>query len=336
MRSFFRSMLFYRLTSSLTDEMLAVLADHDKLNAALAKRPARDPGSQELNCYGFDSTYPARMLTLSDRQEPEFNPEEDGDFVERARFVGNGIVVVRARMSKRTLPGGGIKRQVEAKVRQIEAQQMRKVYRKEREQIKDEVIQASLPHALIQDTYTTAIIDVQERMIMVDSGAPARAEDLLSTLRDCLGSLPVRPLATKQAISEVLTRWVKQKETTNGFYLLDAAYLEDQTNDGATAKVAMAHIDVGGDEMEEHLSHGRIVKKIALSYEDAFSFVFSDKLILTKIRWEDLYEDQAEKDGGEDYAGVLDASFLIQGVKYREFVADLLEAFGGEEIPAGL
>lgn len=336
MRSFFRSMLIYRLTDNLSEEMLAVLQDPDKLNGALSNRPARDPASQELNCYGFDSAYPARQLTLSDRETPEFNPDEDGDYVERARFVGRGIVVVRARMSKRTLPGGGIKRQVEAKVREIEKQQMRKVYKKEKEQIKDEVIQASLPHALIQDTYTTAIIDTQERLILVDTGAPARAEDLLSTLRDCLGSLPVRPLGTKHPISHVLTGWVKQKETTNGFYLLDAAYLEDQTNDGATAKVAMAHIDVGGEEMEEHLSHGRIVKKIALAYEDAFGFVFSDKLILTKIRWEDLYEDQADKDGGEDYAGVLDASFLIQGVKYREFVADLLEAFGGEEIPAGL
>lgn len=329
MRSFFRSMLMYRITG----EMPAALLDHAALNAALNTKPSGDPASQQLNRYGFDEIYPRRLLTPSDREEPTFTDEEP-EVPERARFVGRGIVVIRARMTKRNMPGGAIKRMVEAKVREIENAQMRKVYKKEREQIKDEVIQAHMPHALVTDTYTYALIDLEAKLILVESSAPARAEDLLSVLRDALGSLPVRPIGTKQSPTEILTRWVRDGNCTNGFHLLDGAYLEDAGE--APGKVGLANVDIGGEEMEQHLAHGRLVKKLALAYEDAFAFMLTDKLIISKLRWDDIYEEQADKDGGEDYAGQLDASYLIQGLKYRDFVADLLEAFGGEELPVGL
>ncbi|WP_410965022.1 recombination-associated protein RdgC, partial [Salmonella sp. SAL04286] len=85
------------------------------------------------------------------------------------------------------------------KVDEIEAQQMRKVYKKERDQLKDEIVQTLLPRAFIRRSSTFAAIAPSLGLILVDSASAKKAEDLLSTLREALGSLPVRPLSVKVA-----------------------------------------------------------------------------------------------------------------------------------------
>src|SRR3546814_12059844 len=96
------------------------------------------------------------------------------------------------------LPGGVVKDALKEKVDEIEAEQMRKVYKKERDQIKDEIIQAFLPRAVIRKSGTFAAIDAERGLILVNSASPKKAEDVLSTLREAIGSLPVRPLTRSE------------------------------------------------------------------------------------------------------------------------------------------
>lgn len=98
------------------------------------------------------------------------------------------------------------------KVDEIEAQQMRKVYKKERDQLKDEIVQTLLPRAFIRRSSTFAAIAPSLGLILVDSASAKKAEDLLSTLREALGSLPVRPLSVKVAPTATLTDWVKTRK----------------------------------------------------------------------------------------------------------------------------
>ncbi len=98
------------------------------------------------------------------------------------------------------------------KVDEIENEQMRKVYKKERDQLKDEIVQAFLPRAFIRKSATFAAIAPAQGLILVDASSPKRAEDLLSTLREAIGSLPVRPLTVKIAPSATLTDWVKAQQ----------------------------------------------------------------------------------------------------------------------------
>lgn len=57
---------------------------------------------------------------------------------------------------------------------------------------------------------------------------------------------------------------------------------------------------------------------------------------LKRIRFEDLLQEQAAQDGGEDAAAQLDASFTLMMLTLRELMPALLEALGGEEIPQGV
>lgn len=304
----FRNLLVYRLTNQIP-------LDADTLESALATKPARACGSQELSTYGFIA------------------PVGRG---ENAPLVhaSSGFVLISARKEERILPGSVVRDAVKEKVDQIEQDEARKVYKKERDQIKDEIIQEFLPRAFIRKSVTFAAIDANQGLIYVDSASPKKAEDLLSTLRECIGSLPVRPLTVKIAPSATLTSWVKEQKAADDFYILDNAVLTDTHEDGGN--ISAKRQDLTSEEIQNHLEVGKQVTRLALAWEDKLSFTLDDKLIVKGLKFEELLQDQADQDGGDDALSQLDASFTLMMMTFQNFIPQLIEAMGGEEMPEGI
>ncbi|WP_312717319.1 recombination-associated protein RdgC, partial [Stutzerimonas nitrititolerans] len=206
----FRNLLVYRLTQN-------VPFDAETLEAALAAKPARPCASQELSTYGFVAP---------------LGKGADAPLV----HASQGFLLIATRKEERILPGSVVKDALKEKVDEIENEQMRKVYKKEREQLKDDIIQAFLPRAFIRKSGTFAAIAPSQGLILVDSSSPKRAEDLLSTLREAIGSLPVRPLTVKIAPPATMTEWVKTQNAAEDFYVLDECELRDTHEDGGVVR----------------------------------------------------------------------------------------------------
>jgi recombination associated protein RdgC len=304
----FKNLLTYRLTQDVPFEAEA-------LEAALASKPARPCASQELTTYGFVAP---------------FGKGEDAPLV----HVSGEFLLIAARKEERILPSSVVNDAVKEKVEEIETEQMRKVYKKERDQIKDEIIQAFLPRAFIRRSMIFAAIAPRMGMILVNSASAKRAEDLLSTLREVMGSLPVRPATVKIAPTATMTDWVKSQKAAEGFYVLDECELRDTAEDGGI--VRCKRHDLTGEEIQLHLSTGKVVTQLALAWQDKLSFVLDDKMVIKRLKFEELLQEQAEQDGGDEAAQQFDASFLLMMMTFSEFLPVLFEALGGEEIPQGV
>ncbi|GLX13074.1 recombination-associated protein RdgC [Pseudomonas straminea] len=304
----FRNLLVYRLTQD-------VDFDTEKLEAALAAKPARPCASQELATYGFVAP---------------FGKGEDAPLVHESQ----GFLLISARKEERILPGSVVKDAVKEKVDEIESEQMRKVYKKEREQIKDEIVQAFLPRAFIRKSATFAAIAPAQGLIIVNASSPKRAEDLLSTLREAIGSLPVRPLTVKIAPSATMTDWVKAQQAAADFHVLDECELRDTHEDGGIVRCKRQ--DLTGEEVQLHMSSGKQVTQLSLAWQDKLSFVLDDKLVAKRLKFEDLLQEQAEQDGGDDDLSQQDASFTLMMLTLIEFLPALFEALGGEDTPQGI
>ncbi|WP_200627059.1 recombination-associated protein RdgC [Pseudomonas sp. LAM2023] len=304
----FKNLLTYRLTQE-------VPLEPEALEAALASKPARPCASQELTTYGFVAP---------------FGKGEDAPLV----HVSGEYLLIAARKEERILPSSVVNDAVKEKVEEIETEQMRKVYKKERDQIKDEIIQAFLPRAFIRRSMIFAAIAPRLGLILVNSASAKRAEDLLSTLREVMGSLPVRPATVKIAPTATMTDWVKSQQAAEGFYVLDECELRDTAEDGGIVRCKRQ--DLTGEEIQLHLSTGKVVTQLALAWQDKLSFVLDDKMVIKRVKFEELLQEQAEQDGGDEAAQQFDASFQLMMMTFAEFLPTLFEALGGEEIPQGV
>src|SRR5690606_3892944 len=167
-----------------------------------------------------------------------------------------------ARKEERILPGSVVRDALKEKVDEIEAEQMRKVYKKERDQLKDEIVQTLLPRAFLRRSTTYSAIAPDQGLVLVDSASPKRAEDLLSTLREAIGSLPLRPVTVKIAPSATLTDWLKTQKASADFFVLDECELRDTHEDGGTVRCKRQ--DLTGEEIQLHLNSGKQVTQLAL------------------------------------------------------------------------
>ena len=304
----FRNLLVYRL--NLESPLQA-----EELEEALATQPARPCGSQVASTYGFI---------------PPWGKNEDAPLV----HAGQGFMLIAARQEERILPASVVRDAVQEKVDELEAAEARKVYKKEKDQIKDEVVQTLMPRAFIRKSVTRAAIDPQNGFIYVDASSSKRAEELLSAMREALGSLPVRPVAVKQAPMATFTSWVKEHNASHGLILLDECELRDSAEDGGIIRIKRE--DLSSDEVQNHLTAGKLATVLSLAWEDKLSFLLDDKLAIKRLRFEDLLQTQAEQDGGDDAASQFDASFILMMLTLQEFIPQLLAALGGEEIPQGI
>ena len=305
---FFKNLKPFRLTQ-------AISLEAEALEAAMANKRARPCASQELTTYGFIAP---------------FGKGEDAPLV----HVSGDFLLIAAQKEERILPGSVVRDAVKEKVEEIEAEQMRKVYKKERDQIKDEIIQAFLPRAFVRRNSIFAAIAPKHGLILVNSASDRRSEDLLSTLREVIGSLPARPVTVKIAPSATMTDWVKRQQASQDFHFLDQCELRDTHEDGGIVRCTRQ--DLTSEEIQMHLATGKQVTRLAAAWQDKLSFVLDEKMSICRLRFEDLLHDQAEQDGGEDALGQLDASFTLMMLTLMQFLPALLEAFGGEELPASV
>lgn len=303
----FKNLLVYRLTQDIPFDPAA-------LELALKSKPARACASQEVTTYGFIAP---------------FGKGDDAPLIHQS----GEFLLLATRKEERILPGSVVRDAVKEKIEEIETEQSRKVYKKERDQIKDEIIQAFLPRAFIRRSSTFAAIAPKLGLILVNTASPKKAEDVLSTLREVMGSLPVRPLTVKLSPTATMTEWLTTQKAAEGFFVLDECELRDTHEDGGIVRCKRQ--DLTTEEIATHLGIGKVATQLSLAWQDKLSFMLDDKMIIKRLRFESLLEDQAAADGGEEALGQLDASFTLMMLTFKEFLPELFDALGGEEVPQG-
>src|SRR5690625_644650 len=106
--------------------------------------------------------------------------------------AAHGYMMICSKRQEKLLPAAVVNEHLEEKVQEIQAEEGRPVGRKERQTLKDEIIFSLLPQAFSKSARDFAYIAPLEGLIVVNAASAKRAEDLLSQLRESLGSLRVR------------------------------------------------------------------------------------------------------------------------------------------------
>lgn len=246
-------------------------------------------------------------------------------------FSSNGYILISYLVEEKILPSSVIRDEMDERIRVIEENEARKVYRKERQQMKDDITLELLPRAFTRRHRTRALLMPQQGWILVDVGSFKRAEDLLSALREALGSLIVRPLEVNQAPSSVMTEWLQDKRPIPSVIEVeDESELRDLSAEGGVIRVKGQ--DLFSDEIRAHLDSGMQITRLAFNWEEQIRLVLHADMSLHRLKLTDQFREQMDNDSPEDELAYFDAQLTQMGLEFSRFVPALVDAFGGEPV----
>ncbi len=296
----FKQLSFFRLDENF-------LIDSDKLADQLARRPFQ-------RCSGLDWFSEGWVAPASHLDSP----------LHQAR----GYQMLTLRREDKVLPAGVIRDHLDSKLAEIEAAELRKVGRKEKLALKEQITDDLLPRAFTRSGRTTAYIDSQRGWLMVDSGTASKAENLVSTLREALPPFPAALPRTTLSPHAVMTDWLAAGEAGFGFELDAECELKDSSENGAV--VRCTRIDLTADEIRQHIATGKQVTRLGLIWRERIRFVLTDQLQLKRLQFLDVLQEEASQ-AGDDLASLFEATFLLMAEELGDLVNDLVAALGGLE-----
>ncbi len=300
----FKNAIFYRFTE-------AFAYTEAQLNSMLGKYLYRftECKSQELSRIGFT---------------------EPGDGIHFALVAADNFLIT-ARKEEKILPPKVIRKALAERVKQIENEQARKVYRKEKLQLKDEIVLDILPRAFSKYTDTRAIIMPKAGLIVVEAGSFSQAEELLSLLRDALGSLHVAPPSVNDSPSVIMSGILKlavRPSVLSQFKILDSCELKDPDEEGGTIKVKGD--DLYSDEIIAHIEAGKHVTSLALEWNYSYRFTLHEDLRIKGIKMTDELSAEVNEESSEDPIDRLRADVFLHSAKLENLWIHLATLFGGE------
>jgi recombination associated protein RdgC len=242
----------------------------------------------------------------------------------------NGYLMICARRQEKVLPAAVVNEALEEQIQAIELAEMRKVGRKERTKLKDELVFTLMPRALARSTLLYAYIDPAEGLLVVNAASANKAEELLDWLREALGSLPVIPMRPKGLPLQVMTAWLLDGAPPAGFQFGHECELRDPADEGAV--IRCQHQDLVATEINSHMKLGLTVTRLGLSWQGGIECLVDENMAVKRLAFDDVIQERAGEDGAEDAAAQFDADFAIMSMELSRFISALMQAFGGEDL----
>lgn len=295
----FKNVIAYRFNKPFTVDAAA-------LESAMGEFKFTPCGSQDISKFGFTNSLGKQGHTLVHSAE--------------------GYHMVAVTKESKILPAAAVKEAKDAKVELIEQAEGRKLAKKEKDAIKDDVIQEMLPRAFTKSSATRALIMPELQLILVDSSSYSKAEELLALLRKALGSLPVIPLSYKTPVESTLTEWVSLCAAPHQFEVGNDCSING--NDGEIIQFKNQFLPE--DEVLAHLAAGKMVHKLALGYGQSMSFIACSDGSLKRVKF--APEFMAANEVGDDVAAKLDADFILCAKELHGLMGALESSLGGYEI----
>ncbi len=252
-----------------------------------------------------------------------------GRHAEELVYQANGFLLLCGKKEQKLLPSSVINELLEEKINDLETRQARKLSKKERTTLKDELTFELLPKAFSLSRYHYLYIDPKGGWLVVDSATAKKAEDLVSYLRRCLGSLPVVPLRTRETPMITLTEWLTNQRPPAGITIEDECELRSLEAEGSIVR-CKKH-DLSLPEIKHHLNSGKQVIKLALNWQDRLAFVIDEHLSIKRLRFLEIIQEQRADIHTEDELQNFDADFSMMTLELAQFLPQLLILFGGEQ-----
>lgn len=249
-------------------------------------------------------------------------PRPGGDALAESQ---SGHTVLCYCVETKSVPSQMVKRRLAEEVAKIEKETGRTPGRKEKKDLKEDVVRMLLPQAFPKTASTRVWIDRDRNRVMIDSTSKGRTDEILTALVKSLEGFEVNALNTKESPQGVMAVWLSDVEDMpQGFGF--GRKVELQATDEEKSAVKFDRHVLECDQVRIQLKQGKAPMKLELEWQDRVSFLFNNAGQIKGIR----LLDSAEAPDGED--DPFDADMAIYTNEVSQMLDELIEACGGCEV----
>lgn len=234
-----------------------------------------------------------------------------------------GGVAFTVRIDQKIIPGSVVKAEVERRAKLIERETGRKPGKKERAEMKLEVIDGFMPHALVRSTLITCYHHTATDFLIIPTTNKKLAQQVVSLLVNSVGSVKTTTINVadvKGGLTKRLKDWLDGEDSFGGMYPVGEAVLEQ---DDRRVAVRMAELMAADAGLKEALGRGFTVKSLGLTFERGTSLKLTDDFQLRGIWVGDPIEE-----GDDDSFG---AQATLELAELTDAITFLCEMFGYQE-----
>lgn len=279
--------------------------DTDKLSEQLIDDKLKPCGPQDVSSQGWISPF--------NRQSEVFCWQS-----------GTAQLITLA-IEEKILPAAVVNQQLQEKVANIQTDTGNKPGRKVQSDMKQELLFDLLPQAFTKIKKISAYIDNELKLLVVDMASQNPAENLVSQLRQTLGSFKATAFGESSAMATILTKWITDGHAQGGFEFGSSLVLE--TLDDAKSVIRAKNVNYLTDEMQRHIENGYLVTQIGLVFDDRIEFTLTHDFAVKSIKFTDIVLDELDKETIETEEQLLDSRFSILSLELRELYSSLFTIF---------
>jgi len=247
--------------------------------------------------------------------------EANGPLVES---VG-GQWLLKLMLESKAVPGSVITRKTKERAAQIEAATGRKPGKKEVKELKEEAKLDLLPMAFTKQGSVLVWIDPAARLLMIDAASQGKADEVLTCLAKAMEGLGAMLLQTTASPVAAMSDWLLSQEPPAGFSVDRECELKAADESKAVVRYSRHALDI--EEVQQHITQGKLPTRLAMTWEGRVSFVLTDTLQIKKLAFVDgVFQDDASVSKDDRF----DADAAIATGEIRKLIPDLLAALGGE------
>lgn len=241
----------------------------------------------------------------------------------------NGRLLFCLKTEEKVLPAQVINQALAERIAAIEDQQGRMVRRREKQELRDQLVQDLLPRALARSRLGYAYLDPVAGWLVVDSASARGVDEIAGMLRKTLGTLPVAPPRVAWSPTAIMTAWLAEGGAPAEFALGDVCELREDGDGGGIVRCRGQ--DLAGDELRGHLQAGKLATRLGLSWEGRVAFVLDETLVVRRLQFLDVVRESLRDTAAASPEAVFDAEFALMTGELALLLPRLLELFGGEE-----
>jgi recombination associated protein RdgC len=247
--------------------------------------------------------------------------EENGPMVESIA----GQWILKLAVERKNVPAGAVRAELETRCKAIETERGRKPGRKEKSEIKDEIVLTFLPRAFSKKGAHMLWLDAASRSLVVAASSVKAAEPVIKELVDVMAELkhvlPLAPLSTSVAPATAMAEWLATRQPPDGFTIDRDLELRNSGEEKSVVRYARHTLEL--DEIGQHIEEGKLPVQLALTWNDRVSFVLTEQLAIRKIDIRGAEEAPKGEDG-------FDADAAIATGELSGLLPQLLASLGGE------